>query len=115
MDDVGVPVCEGYGLTETSPIIALNTPDNRRNGSVGRVLNGVNVAVLADDGRVVETEGEEGEICCYGPNVMRGYHKNETATDEVMTEAPDGSRMFRTGDLGRLGPDGFLHVTGRIK
>jgi len=116
MDDVGIPVCEGYGLTETSPIIALNTPDNRKNGSVGRVLNGVDVTILGQDGRIVE-EGGEGEICCQGPNVMRGYHRNETATDEVMTAAPDGSSeiMFHTGDLGRVSSDGFLLVTGRIK
>lgn len=114
MDDLGIPVCEGYGLTETSPIIAINTPENRRNGYVGRPIGGVQVLILNDAGKEVEP-GQEGEICCVGPNVMRSYYKNPEATAEVISVAPDGvSRMFRTGDLGRM-EDGFLKVTGRLK
>jgi len=113
MDDLGIPVCEGYGLTETSPIIAINTPENRRNGFVGRPINGVKVFIM-NEGKEAEP-GEEGEICCVGDNVMRGYYKNPEATDEVTSVAPDGvSKMFHTGDLGRM-EDGFIKVTGRSK
>jgi long-chain acyl-CoA synthetase len=116
MDDIGIQICEGYGLTETSPIIALNSLDYRRVGWVGRVLTGVNVVIVNPESGKVVPEGEEGEICCYGPNVMRGYYKNPAATEEVMSVAPDGkSRMFHTGDLGCLTGEGYVHVTGRIK
>ena len=93
MDSLGIPVCEGYGLTETSPIISLNTPDHRLVGSVGRAIGGVTVYIIGEDGRSVGP-GEEGEICCVGPNVMRAYYRNQAATDEVISVAPDGiSRM----------------------
>jgi long-chain acyl-CoA synthetase len=115
MDAIGIPVCEGYGLTETSPVIALNVLSRRRAGSVGRVLGGVNVWILDSEGNALGP-GEEGEICCSGPNVMKGYHNNSDATDEVITIAPDGkSKLFHTGDLGKMDSDGFLSVTGRIK
>lgn len=115
MDSIGISVYEGYGLTETSPIIACNSPDYRKIGSVGRPLGGVHVYIVDEEGNEVPT-GEEGEICCSGPNVMRGYYNNKEATDEVITTAPDGvSRMFHTGDLGRLDADGYLRVTGRLK
>ncbi|KAG7374459.1 long-chain-fatty-acid-CoA ligase [Nitzschia inconspicua] len=115
MDAIGIPVCEGYGLTETSPIITLNVPNNRTIGSVGRPLKDVTVYIVDEDGNQV-AEGEEGEICCVGPNIMKGYHNNPDATDEVITLAPDGvSRMFHTGDIGRLDADGWVKVTGRIK
>lgn len=115
LDDIGIPICEGYGLTETSPIIAINTPFDRSPGHVGKALPDVNVLIMGEDGIPVQA-GEEGEICCYGPNVMRGYYKNPEATDEVISLAPDGkSRLFHTGDLGRLTEDGWMKVTGRLK
>ena len=89
MDDLGIPICEGYGLTETSPIITINTPEHRRVGSVGRAIGGVEVYIIGEDGKAVEP-GAEGEICCVGPNIMRAYYKNQTATDEVISVAPDG-------------------------
>lgn len=89
MDSIGIPVLEGYGLTETSPIITLNSPGERSIGSVGRPLPGVKVCIIDQDGKML-SPGEEGEICCIGPNVMRGYHKNKEATEEVITIAPDG-------------------------
>lgn len=93
MDAVGIPICEGYGLTETSPIITMNVPGNRSIGSVGRALQDVTVYIIDTDGNVV-APGEEGEICCVGPNVMKGYHNNSEATSEVISTAPDGkSRM----------------------
>ncbi|KAL3918141.1 MAG: hypothetical protein SGILL_004376 [Bacillariaceae sp.] len=115
MDAVGIPICEGYGLTETSPIITLNVPDNRTIGSVGRPLNDVTVFIVNEDGQPV-APGEEGEICCTGPNVMKGYHNNPEATNSVISVAPDGSsRMFHTGDVGRMDENGWVSVTGRIK
>jgi len=115
MDAIGIPVCEGYGLTETSPIICINTPEQRSVGSVGRPIGGVTVYIIDEEGREVP-DGQEGEICCVGPNVMRGYYRNQKATDEVITTAPDGKgRMFHTGDLGRRAEGGFIKVTGRLK
>jgi long-chain acyl-CoA synthetase len=115
MDSIGVPVCEGYGLTETSPVISMNVLGRRKAGTVGHVLKGVQVWIVDSDGNPLE-RGEEGEICCSGPNVMRGYHNNPDSTNEVITLSPDGkTKMFHTGDLGKLGEDGFLSVTGRIK
>lgn len=73
------------------------------------------VYIINEDGKEV-ADGEEGEICCSGPNVMRGYYKNPQATKEVISLAPDGkTRMFHTGDLGRRDPSGFIKVTGRLK
>jgi long-chain acyl-CoA synthetase len=115
MDSIGIPVCEGYGLTETSPIITINTPEQRCVGSVGRPIGGVTVYICNEDGQEVAPD-QEGEICCAGPNVMRGYYKNEAATKEVISVAPDGvSRMFHTGDLGRQSESGFVYITGRLK
>lgn len=115
MDSIGIPICEGYGLTETSPIITLNVPENRTVGSVGRPLGGVTVYIVDQNGNPVGP-GEEGEICCVGPNVMKGYYNNKKATDEVISVAPDGkSRMFHTGDMGKMDDGGWVRVTGRIK
>jgi len=90
LDDIGIPICEGYGLTETSPIIAINTPLERSPGYVGKTLPGVHVVIMGENG-FPALPGVEGEICCYGPNVMRGYYKNQKATDEVISLAPDGT------------------------
>jgi len=115
MDAIGIPICEGYGLTETSPVIALSVLSRRKAGSVGKVLDGVDVWIVDSEGRALGP-GQEGEICCSGPNVMKGYHNNPSATDEIITLAPDGkSRLFHTGDLGKIDSDGFLYVTGRLK
>jgi long-chain acyl-CoA synthetase len=106
--DIGVPVYDCYGLTETTPAVTMNCPTAHRPGSVGRAIDQVRVEidpVLAKDG------SEDGEIVVHGPNVMQGYNNNPEATKEVMTE--DGG--FRTGDRGRLDEDGYLYITGRIK
>jgi len=118
MDNIGIPICEGYGLTETSPIIAINAPypGSRKAGSVGKSVGGVEVVILNPDTQQECNPGEEGEICCYGRNVMRGYYGNPEATAEVISVAPDGkSRLFHTGDMGTLDADGFVAVTGRLK
>lgn len=118
MDNIGIPICEGYGLTETSPIIALSAPypGSRKLGSVGKTVGGVNVVIMNPDTNQEASPGKEGEICCYGRNVMKGYYGNPKATDEVISVAPDGkSRLFHTGDIGTLDADGFITVTGRLK
>jgi len=115
MDSIGIPICEGYGLTETSPIMTLNVPESRKIGSVGKAIGGVTVYIVDENGNAVPPE-TEGEICCVGPNVMKGYYNNTEATDEVISIAPDGkSRMFHTGDQGKIDEEGWVSVTGRIK
>ena len=97
----GVPVMEGYGMTETSTSATVNRPDgnNFRFGSVGKPQKGVEVRI-ADDG----------EVLIKGPNIFQGYYKNEDATKETLEEG-----WLHTGDLGRLDDDGFLYITGRKK
>jgi len=117
MDSLGIAIYEGYGLTETSPIITMNSPGKHRPGSVGPPIGGVDVYIIdPKDGKTPLPPGQKGEICCTGLNVMKGYYKNQEETDKVISVAPDGvSRMFHTGDVGTLTEDGFVMVTGRIK
>lgn len=108
---VGFSMYEGYGLTETSPLISLNGWQDGNPcmlGSVGRPVPGVSVTI--DQDAWDDPDSEDGEIVCHGPNIMMGYWNKPEATAEVMTE--DGG--FRTGDLGRL-DDGFIRITGRVK
>jgi long-chain acyl-CoA synthetase len=106
--DLGIPTYDCYGMTETSPAITMNSPSGWKMGSVGRVINDVRVVI---DKSVVEEGAIDGEIVCYGPNVMKGYHNKPDATSKAMTR--DGG--MRTGDRGRLDKDGYLFITGRIK
>jgi long-chain acyl-CoA synthetase len=113
IDNIGITVFEGYGLTETSPVVSTNTPDARRLGTVGRPIPGVDVFICDEHGKVLPAE-TDGEVVVVGPNVMQGYHGREAETAEVIFEL-DGMRAFRTGDMGRLTTDGFLKITGRFK
>lgn len=96
----GIGIMQGYGLTETSPVISSNNPISQRLGTVGRPIRNVKIRT-ADDG----------EIEVSGPCIMQGYYKKPEATAEVMT--PDG--WFRTGDIGSIDSDGFLKITDRKK
>lgn len=115
-EDIGVPICEGYGLTETSPVITSSFLgwSARRLGCVGVPLHGNTVKIMDPNTLTEVAHGEEGEVCCAGGNVMKGYRNNPKANEEVFFQHA-GQRFFRTGDLGRLVDGKFLKITGRIK
>ena len=95
----GVPVMEGYGMTETSTVATSNVPNDFRFGSVGKPIPGVEAKVA-----------EDGELLLRGPNIFQGYYKNEQATNETLVDG-----WLHTGDLGRIDEDGFVYIVGRKK
>ena len=103
-NDIGVPLLEGYGMTEAAPVLSVAPPgEPLKVGSVGKPLSGVKIK-LSPEG------AEIGEIIAHGPNVMAGYYRNEAATAEVLSDG-----WLRTGDLGRFDDDGRLYIVGRAK
>ncbi|MBL4824551.1 MAG: long-chain fatty acid--CoA ligase [SAR324 cluster bacterium] len=108
VNDIGISIYEGYGLSENTAALSVNYPGVRRFGSVGKPLPGVRIEI---DKSVEGSKEEDGEVLAYGENIMLGYHNLPDKTKESIT--PDGG--LRTGDLGHLDADGFLYITGRVK
>ena len=103
-NDIGIFSVQGYGLTETSPVISAENDDHLRKGSVGGTLPGIETRIAEPD------ENGIGEIVVKGPNVMLGYYKNEEETKKVIRDG-----WFYTGDLGKIDKDGFIFISGRKK
>ncbi len=106
---IGIPMFQGYGLTEAAPIISANSQARHKLGSSGTIVSNLEVRILDEDGRDLSA-GEKGEIVCRGENVMLGYWKNETATAEVLKDG-----WLYTGDMGYMDSEGYLYVLGRFK
>ena len=98
--NIGIPLYQGYGLTESSPVICSNTPESNKIGTCGKAFPGVEVQI-----------SDEGELLARGANVMRGYHNNVEATNEVI----DGDSWLHTGDLAQIDDEGYIIITGRKK
>ena len=112
--DIGQPTFDGYGLTETGPTLAMNSPKyGNKYGTVGKVVK--NMHVVIDKSRVGE-DSIDGEIIAYGAHVMMGYHNKPEQTAEVMMpDTWNGFPGIRTGDRGWIDEEGYLHITGRFK
>lgn len=105
LEELGFPLIQGYGLSESAPLISANPPGNPKNESVGMLIESV-------EARIVDRDAEgNGEIYVKGPNIMKGYYKNPSETDEVLTT--DG--WLKTGDIGFFDHEGYLYITGRKK
>lgn len=106
---IGIPVYQGYGLSEAAPVISSNAPLHHKLGSSGFLVKNIEVKICDDDGNSLPA-AEKGEIVVRGENVMKGYWKNESATAESLRDG-----WLHTGDLGYLDSDGYLYVMGRFK
>ena len=106
---IGIPMFQGYGLTEAAPVVSTNISSEHKLGSSGKILPDIEVKIVDDKGNNVPA-GVKGEICIRGENVMAGYWKNERATNEALKNG-----WLYTGDIGYLDEDGYLYVMGRIK
>jgi long-chain acyl-CoA synthetase len=106
----GIEILQGYGLTETSPIVSVNIPSESKKGTTGRPLRGIEFRTVDDDGKDVGPDGV-GEILIRGHCVMKGYYKRPDLT----AKAVDSDGWLKTGDMGKLDADGYLSITGRKK
>jgi long-chain acyl-CoA synthetase len=106
---LGIPMYQGYGLSEASPVISSNSAGRHRLGSSGVLVNNMDLKICDDDGKELPL-GQKGEIVIKGGNVMHGYWKNEAATREAIKDG-----WLYTGDMGYMNEDGFLYVLGRFK
>jgi len=107
----GVNILEGYGLSETSPVVSFNMLDKpKKAGSIGTPIWGVEMKLVDSDGRTIEKSGERGEICVKGHNVMKGYYKRPEATAEVFTGG-----WFHTGDIALRDEEGYYYIVDRKK
>ncbi|WP_415902017.1 AMP-binding protein [Neptuniibacter sp. QD29_5] len=109
-DKTGCDVIEGYGLTETSPAVCFNPPDDNRTGTIGLPMIHTDVRIIGTDGQDV-VQGEAGELCVKGPQVMRGYWQREEATASSFTD--DG--YFITGDIATIDEEGYFRIVDRAK
>jgi long-chain acyl-CoA synthetase len=110
LEAFGFTVLEGYGLTETSPVVTFNPIKKRKAGSAGKPLPSVEIKIIDPESHEESGMMEEGEITIKGPMVMKGYYKNPQATEQVIKEG-----WFFSGDLGYVDEDGYLFITGRLK
>jgi long-chain acyl-CoA synthetase len=108
----GVPLMEGYGLTEASPVVALNPENKRLAGSIGKPLPGIELRFVGESGEMMPP-GEVGEICIRGGNVMKGYYRQEEATREAFVD-PE-RQWLRSGDMGFIDSEGYVHIVDRKK
>ena len=106
---LGIPMYQGYGLSEASPVISSNNASRHKLGSSGVLVNNMDLKICDDDGNVLP-QGQKGEIVIRGGNVMHGYWKNETATKDTIKDG-----WLFTGDMGYMSEDGYLYVLGRFK
>jgi long-chain acyl-CoA synthetase len=115
-ENLGIEIFEGYGATETTAVLTINTPKAKKLGSVGKALPGIKLRIDTDvrsqptpDVKRVRTSGYDGEVLAKGPNISPGYFE-----DEEKTEAAFKNDWYHTGDVGELDSDGFLYITGRV-
>lgn len=99
-EQIGLPILSGYGIPESSSVIACNTPNSNRAGSAGRIAEGAEIKI----------DQPTGEICTRGPHIMKGYYKN----DQLTSAAIDEEGWLHTGDIGKIDSDGFLYVLGKV-
>ncbi|ELZ23374.1 AMP-dependent synthetase and ligase [Haloterrigena salina JCM 13891] len=115
---MGLPIFEGYGLTETSPVVATNPPDAAKIGTIGPAVSNVDLRIdetVADQEAFDDDPGKVGELLVAGPSVTEGYWNRPGATQGAFTEGDDGTQWFRTGDIVHRRPDGYLEFRDRLK
>lgn len=106
---IGIPMFQGYGLSEAAPVISSNTPENHKLGSSGKLVNNLELRIVDEKGNHLQT-GQTGEIIVKGENIMQGYWKNKKASKETVKDG-----WLFTGDLGYMDEDDFLYIQGRFK